>query len=202
MILSGWPVGANLRQQGDKWSNFLFSRDFVNVLVSFPKPILAAVNGPAIGMGAAILPLCDIIYASDKASFFSPYGRLSQTPEGCSSLTFPHVMGMAMVSRHLHSTMTIFKLHCIERCFSEVARQTWDFTAYIKRQGSYANMQENISRLASKQTSKHIIQVWEWSQSEVSNHPTSVQEKSSKKKYNFFKYSYCKVWIFYQGKQG
>ena len=67
------------------------------MLISFPKPVVTVVNGPAVGLGVALLPLCDIIYASDKASFCTPYVRLAQTPEGCSSYTFPHVMGMAMV---------------------------------------------------------------------------------------------------------
>jgi len=67
-------------------------------MIAFPKPIVAAVNGPAIGLGMALLPLCDIIYASDKATFSCPYSHLAQTPEGCASYTFPHIMGMAMVS--------------------------------------------------------------------------------------------------------
>ena len=72
-------------------------REFLHVLISFPKPIIAAVNGPAIGLGAAMLPLCDVVYASDKASFYMPYSRLGQTPEGCASYTFPNIMGTAMV---------------------------------------------------------------------------------------------------------
>lgn len=75
----------------------LLCREFVQAVISFPKPIVAAVNGVAIGLGVAILPLCDIIYASDKASFSCPYSRLAQTPEGCASQTFPSVMGLAMV---------------------------------------------------------------------------------------------------------
>lgn len=70
----------------------------MNTLISFPKVIVVAVNGPAIGLGAAILPLCDIVYASDKAWFHFPYSSLGQTPEGCSSLTLPEVMGVARVS--------------------------------------------------------------------------------------------------------
>ncbi len=60
-------------------------------LTTFPKPVVAAVNGPAIGLGVALLPLCDIIYASDKASFYCPFTKLGQTPEGGASLTFPQV---------------------------------------------------------------------------------------------------------------
>ena len=67
------------------------------MLVAFPKPIVAAVNGPAIGLGVALLPLCDVVYASDKASFMCPYARLAQTPEACASYTFSQVMGPAKV---------------------------------------------------------------------------------------------------------
>ena len=45
-----------------------------------------------------MLPLCDVVYASDKASFFLPYAQLAQTPEGCASYTLPQALGMAMVS--------------------------------------------------------------------------------------------------------
>ena len=76
---------------------FLY-REFIGALILFPKPVIAVVNGPAVGMGVSMLPLCDIVYASDKASFHCPWARLSQTPEGCASHTFPNVLGMAMVS--------------------------------------------------------------------------------------------------------
>lgn len=78
-------------------------RTFVDTLITFPKLIVVAVNGPAIGLGAAILPLCDIVYASDKAWFHFPYGSLGQTPECCSSYTIPDVMGMARASEMLYA---------------------------------------------------------------------------------------------------
>ena len=87
--------------------SYFFYREFVQVVVTFPKPIIAAVNGAAIGLGVAILPLCDIIYASDKASFSCPYSRLAQTPEGCASHTFPSVMGLAMVRSIKEEIITV-----------------------------------------------------------------------------------------------
>ncbi|ELU14698.1 hypothetical protein CAPTEDRAFT_122924, partial [Capitella teleta] len=76
-------------------------REFISALVQFPKPAVAAVNGPAVGLGMALLPLCDIVYASDKATFSCPYTRLGQTPEGGASLTLPQTMGLAMSSEVL-----------------------------------------------------------------------------------------------------
>uniref|UniRef100_S4RCC2 Chromodomain Y like n=1 Tax=Petromyzon marinus TaxID=7757 RepID=S4RCC2_PETMA len=68
-------------------------REFVNVFIHFQKPIVAAIGGPAVGLGAALLALCDLVWASDKAWFQTPYTATGQTPDGCSSFTFPRAMG-------------------------------------------------------------------------------------------------------------
>uniref|UniRef100_A0A6I8NXJ3 Chromodomain Y like n=1 Tax=Ornithorhynchus anatinus TaxID=9258 RepID=A0A6I8NXJ3_ORNAN len=72
-------------------------RNFVHTLIQFKKPIIAAVNGPAIGLGASILPLCDVVWANEKAWFQTPYTTFGQSPDGCSSLSFPRIMGLASV---------------------------------------------------------------------------------------------------------
>lgn len=69
----------------------------MKALITFPKPLVAVVAGSAIGLGMTMLPLCDIVYASDKASFHLPYAQLCQTPEGCASYMLPNTVGMAMV---------------------------------------------------------------------------------------------------------
>lgn len=77
----------------------LFSpRDFVKAFIQFKKPIVVAINGPALGLGASILPLCDIVWASEKAWFQTPYATIRLTPAGCSSYTFPQILGVALVS--------------------------------------------------------------------------------------------------------
>lgn len=84
----------------ESWPRYpvLFSlRTFVNTFIQFRKPIVAAVNGPALGLGAAILPLCDVVWANEKAWFQTPYTSYGQTPDACSSFTFPRIMGLASV---------------------------------------------------------------------------------------------------------
>lgn len=88
-------------------------RDLVRKFITFPKLIIAVVTGPAIGMGSALLPLCDIVYASDKATFYMPYAQLSQTPEGCSSYTLPSIVGNAMANELLIGGR---KITAIEAC--------------------------------------------------------------------------------------
>lgn len=69
----------------------------MRALMLFPKPIVAAVNGSAVGLGVGLLPLCDVIYASDKASFYCPYTKLGHTPEGGASYMFPQTLGIVKV---------------------------------------------------------------------------------------------------------
>ncbi|ELW62976.1 Chromodomain Y-like protein 2 [Tupaia chinensis] len=71
-------------------------RDFVKAFIQFKKPIVVAINGPALGLGASILPLCDIVWASEKAWFQTPYATIRLTPAGCSSYTFPQILGVAL----------------------------------------------------------------------------------------------------------
>nr|CAH8874358.1 unnamed protein product [Trichobilharzia regenti] len=76
-------------------------RSFLLSLVSFPKPIVVGVNGPAMGLAVAILPLCDIVYVSDSATFYMPYTRLGQIPEAASTYTLSSLIGMPLASELL-----------------------------------------------------------------------------------------------------
>uniref|UniRef100_G3MMA4 ACB domain-containing protein n=1 Tax=Amblyomma maculatum TaxID=34609 RepID=G3MMA4_AMBMU len=76
-------------------------RKYVAAFINFPKPAVALVNGPSIGVSCTVLGLFDFIYASDKAFFHTPFTLLGLNPEGCSSYTFPRAMGVARANRLL-----------------------------------------------------------------------------------------------------
>jgi enoyl-CoA hydratase/carnithine racemase len=66
---------------------------FLQSLVNNKKPLIAAVDGVAVGMGATMVFHCDYVIASTTASFFSPLTQYGLVPHGASSLLLPRMAG-------------------------------------------------------------------------------------------------------------
>ncbi|MBV1788225.1 enoyl-CoA hydratase/isomerase family protein [Marinobacterium sp. D7] len=66
---------------------------FLHTLVDFPKPLLAAVQGDAVGIGTTLLLHCDLVVAADSLKCQMPFVRLGLVPEGGSSLLITQRLG-------------------------------------------------------------------------------------------------------------
>lgn len=103
---AGVNLGGSLKLEHPKRLHaFIVEKNkaLFQMFIDFPKPILAAVNGPAIGAPVTSATLCDGIIASEGATFSTPFARLGVTPEGCSSVVFPRLLGEDNARRMLEA---------------------------------------------------------------------------------------------------
>ncbi|XP_015710038.1 enoyl-CoA delta isomerase 2, mitochondrial isoform X2 [Coturnix japonica] len=124
-------------------------KEFVGSFIDFPKPLVAVVNGPAIGISVTLLGLFDLVYASDKATFHTPFSQLGQSPEGCASYVFPKIMGAAKASE-----MLLFnkKLTAAEACALGLVNEVFPDSTFQKevwaRLKAYASLPKNSLALS------------------------------------------------------
>jgi len=88
---AGNDIGDFLNQPPSTQESPVFR--FLRGIATFEKPLLAAVAGPAVGIGTTMLFHCDLVYAGDNAAFSMPFVTLGLCPEAASSLLAPRMFG-------------------------------------------------------------------------------------------------------------
>lgn len=106
---------------------------FLRKLVEFEKPMVAAVNGPAVGVGTTMLFHCDMVVCARGARLQMPFTSLGLCPEAGSSLLLPMIIGHQRASQLLMLGDTIdgetaerfgiANLVCDDTDYLDVARQ-------------------------------------------------------------------------------
>jgi 2-(1,2-epoxy-1,2-dihydrophenyl)acetyl-CoA isomerase len=97
----GFCSGADMRafqaniESGAPGSALPASESFCQLMFNFKKPIIAAVNGPSVGVGFTVTLPCDIRIASDRARFGPVFVRVGLIPEFGSTFFLPRIVGFA-----------------------------------------------------------------------------------------------------------
>ncbi len=111
---------------------------FLEALRDSEKPVIAAVNGPAVGVGLTMLLHCDLSFASDTATFSAPFTKLGLVPEAASSLLVPASLGTAwandilLAGRKLDAAEAL-KVGLVSRVFvrEDLMTQTMDLARKV-----------------------------------------------------------------------
>ena len=94
--------------EGSPVFNFLFA------IHNFPKPLIAAVKGRAVGIGTTMLMHCDLVTANPDTQFSMPFVSLGLVAEGGSSYNFPRLVGHAKASEILLTGRTFSSTEALE----------------------------------------------------------------------------------------
>jgi enoyl-CoA hydratase len=76
-------------------------RDLVHSMIDCPKPIIAKVNGPAIGLGATVALYCDMIFAAEEAKIADPHISLGLVPGDGGAIIWPLLIGLPRAKQYL-----------------------------------------------------------------------------------------------------
>uniref|UniRef100_A0A8C1P898 Enoyl-CoA delta isomerase 2 n=1 Tax=Cyprinus carpio TaxID=7962 RepID=A0A8C1P898_CYPCA len=125
---------------------------YVKAYIDFPKPLIGVINGPAVGVSVTLLGLFDDVYATERATFHTPFSQLGQSPEGCSSYLFPKIMGAAKASE-----MLLFnkKLTAAQACEVGLVTEVFPESSFQSevwtRLRAYAKLPRNLIRGVEKE---------------------------------------------------
>src|SRR4051812_3011199 len=115
-------AGTDLLEMAETVDGTATARDgfpaFVDVLQEFPKPLLAAVNGAAVGLGFTMLAHCDIVFVSDQARLLAPFTNMGVAPEAASSYLLPRRMGRQRASVSLFTSDWISAEDAVATCLA------------------------------------------------------------------------------------
>lgn len=113
---------------------------FIHAIAVFPKPLVAAVGGPAIGVGTTLLLHCDLVYAAPAARFAVPFVDLGLVPEAGSSMLLPRAVGT-----HRASAMLL-----LGETMNAQAAEAAGFVAIVPAEALHAHALAAAQRLAAK----------------------------------------------------
>ncbi|MCX8003413.1 MAG: enoyl-CoA hydratase [Burkholderiaceae bacterium] len=113
---------------------------FMRALIGCDKPVIAAVNGAAVGIGTTLLMHCDLVYAADNAMFSMPFVSLGLCTEFASSLLVPLAAGYHRAAEKLLLSEPISAEEALEMGIVNRLLPPAEVLAHAKRQAARFNL--------------------------------------------------------------
>ena len=134
------------------------AKEFLDVLIPYNKPIIAAVDGMAIGIGATMTMHCDLVYASTEAKFHMPFVNLGLNPEAGTTFFLPKLVGYHNAAEILLSGDMITSQRAYEMGFvNGVVKQSELMDVAINKAKRIAELAPTPVRLAKQMMKEHFI---------------------------------------------
>lgn len=92
---------------GEVEALLLAGKQMILAIASMPKPVIAAVNGPAAGAGCNLALACDLRIASDRATFTQSFVKIGLFPDLGGTYFLPRIAGLAVTAQLLYTGETI-----------------------------------------------------------------------------------------------
>jgi 2-(1,2-epoxy-1,2-dihydrophenyl)acetyl-CoA isomerase len=132
-------VGQDLREHSDTLATGNTSlhtvsehyNPIIEALTSLPKPVIAAVNGPAAGAGAALAFACDIRIAAENASFLMAFARVGLGPDSGSSWTLQRLVGLGRATAMLMLAEPVSAAQALEMGLVSAVAPDDDLTSVV-----------------------------------------------------------------------
>ncbi len=139
------------------------ARQMIWDLLDIPLPIVAAINGPAVGLGASIALLCDVIWMAESASIADPHVRVGLVAGDGGAAIWPLALGPALAKQYLLTgdRLTAAEAHrigLVNRVVPDAALETEAF-AFARRLAQGAPLAVQYTKLAVNKLVKDALNV-------------------------------------------
>lgn len=156
---------------------------FMNTLSTFKKPIIAAVNGDAIGIGVTLLMHCDLVYATDSSRFKMPFLSMGLIPECASTLLMTDSLGHCKAAELLmlgerFSSKKAANLGIINQVLPSETLMSTVLERALNLASKPTATVQTTKRLMKKRSNETVLSVIDEEAKEFSNHLQSAETQA------------------------
>jgi enoyl-CoA hydratase len=151
IVLTGagraFSAGGDVRNMGKAQDNPVHHRDWhlAHTMLAVEKPVVAMVNGPAIGLGLTLALLCDCVYAADDAKLGDTHVNYGLVAGDGAAITLPLLIGPhrakeLMLSGRIFTGAEAERMGVVNHAVApaDLARETYAFAAHLAAQPPFA----------------------------------------------------------------